>query len=411
MEGPNKDICEILVKIGQHERDVSGQIYKFHAYNKAAKALSSLDHRVRSGSEAKKLPGIGPKISLMVDFILAKRYEELPCDVSDVVGNTSNFSDKKEKKSKDKKKKVKNEKERQKKKKRKRDESDYESETSESSESEESEAESTSSEEEEEEPAPKKSKSDKKSSTKSDAGDEKFVDFQSQMMLSSVDVQHLQVVKGLVTISDLKKKKDLLSESQQICVENYKDLIKPVTIDEADKFVSTIEKVFEEEDSDLKFILVGDFRRDCEESSTVDILVTSSKIDSTVDDYDSIAKRKLRIIVKKLEEEKIVTAKLETKKYYFSGLAALKKANIQRRLRLDWCAKDQLVCRMFSLTGPKAFFDKAQSKAGQLDYVLDEYSLRKVGKTLVPGEPIPLKNEQELFELLEMDFVKPENRK
>lgn len=67
---PNKDICEMLVKLGQYERDVNGVQYKFISYMKASKALSSMDVRVKNGKEAQKLPGIGPKIAAKIDDFL-----------------------------------------------------------------------------------------------------------------------------------------------------------------------------------------------------------------------------------------------------------------------------------------------------------------------------------------------------
>lgn len=67
---PNQDICDMLLKLGEYERDTNGVIYKYHAYRKAAKALENLEKRVQSGAEAKKLPGIGPKIALKIDEYL-----------------------------------------------------------------------------------------------------------------------------------------------------------------------------------------------------------------------------------------------------------------------------------------------------------------------------------------------------
>lgn len=60
----------MLIKLGEYERDINGIIYKYHAYRKASQSLATMDRRVKSGDEAKKLPGIGPKIALKIDEFL-----------------------------------------------------------------------------------------------------------------------------------------------------------------------------------------------------------------------------------------------------------------------------------------------------------------------------------------------------
>jgi len=57
---PNQDICEMLTKLGEYERDVNGIQHKYFAYRKACKALESIDTRVKSGAEAQKLPFVVP---------------------------------------------------------------------------------------------------------------------------------------------------------------------------------------------------------------------------------------------------------------------------------------------------------------------------------------------------------------
>ena len=66
----NQDICDMLMKLGEYERDINGLMYKYHAYRKASTSLATLTKRVESGNEAKKLPGIGPKIALKIDEYL-----------------------------------------------------------------------------------------------------------------------------------------------------------------------------------------------------------------------------------------------------------------------------------------------------------------------------------------------------
>lgn len=66
----NADICEALMELAIWEKNVNRNQHKHNAYRKAAETLAALDHRVESGKEARKLPGVGEKIALKIDEIL-----------------------------------------------------------------------------------------------------------------------------------------------------------------------------------------------------------------------------------------------------------------------------------------------------------------------------------------------------
>ncbi|XP_033225029.1 DNA polymerase beta-like [Belonocnema kinseyi] len=88
-ENPNHDLCEFLTELADYERNVSKNIYKYNAYRKAASTLSKLPERVKSGAEAKKLPGIGEKIAKKLDEFLKtgklQKLEEIKKDEGNVV--------------------------------------------------------------------------------------------------------------------------------------------------------------------------------------------------------------------------------------------------------------------------------------------------------------------------------------
>ena len=53
-----------------YEKNIGKNIYKSNAYRKAASTLAALPERVKSGEEARKLPGIGEKIANKIDEFL-----------------------------------------------------------------------------------------------------------------------------------------------------------------------------------------------------------------------------------------------------------------------------------------------------------------------------------------------------
>ncbi|KAK8736667.1 hypothetical protein OTU49_004579 [Cherax quadricarinatus] len=64
---PNASICELLLEIAEYEKNVNRNIHKYNAYRNAAAAVAQHPTRIESGSEAKKLKGVGSKISEKID--------------------------------------------------------------------------------------------------------------------------------------------------------------------------------------------------------------------------------------------------------------------------------------------------------------------------------------------------------
>ncbi|XP_017762148.1 PREDICTED: DNA polymerase beta-like [Eufriesea mexicana] len=88
---PNQDLCDFLMELANYERNVSKNIYKYNAYRKAAGTLSGLSERVKSGQEARKLPGIGEKIAKKIDEFLntgkLQKLEDINKDENNIAIN------------------------------------------------------------------------------------------------------------------------------------------------------------------------------------------------------------------------------------------------------------------------------------------------------------------------------------
>lgn len=64
---PNAQFCYFLMELAEYEKNVSRNIHKYNAYKKAAGVLAAQSKKIQSGEEAKKLDGIGDKISKKID--------------------------------------------------------------------------------------------------------------------------------------------------------------------------------------------------------------------------------------------------------------------------------------------------------------------------------------------------------
>ncbi|XP_012931520.1 DNA polymerase beta isoform X2 [Heterocephalus glaber] len=67
----NGGITDMLMELANFEKNVSQAIHKYNAYRKAASVIAKYPHKIKSGAEAKKLPGVGTKIAEKIDEFLA----------------------------------------------------------------------------------------------------------------------------------------------------------------------------------------------------------------------------------------------------------------------------------------------------------------------------------------------------
>lgn len=74
----NSEFCEFLNELAEYEKNVNRNIHKYNVYRKAAGVLAQLPTKIKSGEEAKKLNGIGDKISKKIDeFIQTGKLKKL----------------------------------------------------------------------------------------------------------------------------------------------------------------------------------------------------------------------------------------------------------------------------------------------------------------------------------------------
>ncbi|XP_023688038.1 DNA polymerase beta [Paramormyrops kingsleyae] len=80
----NEGITDFLIELANYERNVNRAIHKYNAYRKAASVIAKYPEKIKSGTEAKKLDGVGAKIAEKIDEFLAtgklKKLEKIRND-------------------------------------------------------------------------------------------------------------------------------------------------------------------------------------------------------------------------------------------------------------------------------------------------------------------------------------------
>jgi hypothetical protein len=131
-------------------------------------------------------------------------------------------------------------------------------------------------------------------------------------------------------------------------------------------------------------IPVGSYRRGNETMKDLDLL-TTKPLDETLKDFRN---------VKYLEfagGEHKKTLLMKYKRVYFI-------------CDLIYVPEESLPTALFHYTGNKIFNIRTRAQAKRLGYKLSQYGLYK------DGERIPVKSEEEIFEILQIDYKKPEER-
>nr|XP_035977871.1 LOW QUALITY PROTEIN: DNA polymerase beta-like [Halichoerus grypus] len=81
-----------LCELANFEKNVNQAIHKYNAYRKAASVIAKYPHKIKSGIEAKKLPGVGTKIAEKIDeFLLTGKLHKLEKIWQDDTSSSINF--------------------------------------------------------------------------------------------------------------------------------------------------------------------------------------------------------------------------------------------------------------------------------------------------------------------------------
>lgn len=91
-ESLNEGITDFLVELANYERNVNRAIHKYNAYRKAASVIAKYPQKIKSGTEAKKLDGVGAKIAEKIDeFLTTGKLRKLEKIRNDDTSSSINF--------------------------------------------------------------------------------------------------------------------------------------------------------------------------------------------------------------------------------------------------------------------------------------------------------------------------------
>lgn len=203
---------------------------------------------------------------------------------------------------------------------------------------------------------------------------------------------------GILTIDDLLKaaheNKIKLTHHIEIGLKYLDDFEKRIPREEIDTFSSMLDEIIFNLNDEIIYNICGSYRRGNSDSGDIDVLIshpTNSKY--------------LTKIVKVLIDGGICIDHL-TKNGNKKYMGVCKIADIPRRLDIRYIEYESYYAALLYFTGSKEFNVKIRQMALDLGYSLNEYGLIKKDT----NEKIILSSEEELFDILGIEYVQPTSR-
>lgn len=220
------------------------------------------------------------------------------------------------------------------------------------------------------------------------------------------------VDEGIHTIEELKKHSDQLNHHQKIGLKYFEDFEKRIPREEMQIMEKFILQEIKSLDPDYLAMICGSYRRGAKACGDIDTLLTHPS-------FTSEDKKKPALLVKVVEKLKstgFITDTLSLGDTKFMGVCHVKHKTDDgedrpfRRIDIRIIPHDQFYCGTLYFTGSDLFNKTMRAHALEHGFTLNEYCLRPMGCTGIPGEPLPVSSEEDVFDYIDMKYKKPEER-
>jgi len=207
----------------------------------------------------------------------------------------------------------------------------------------------------------------------------------------SLNINNINDVKNAI-----KEKKITSTHHIDIGIKYYDDFKKKIPKSEIDEIKSYLKNVILKIDNNLLFEICGSYRRGAIESGDIDILISHKNYLK-----NNILKNIVNILTKNNFIIDNLTSKGNTK---FMGVCKINE--IARRIDIRVVDYSSYYSSLLYFTGNKNFNIYLRNKALDNNFSLSEYFL----KDLNSEKEIFLNSEKEIFDILKISYLKPEER-
>ncbi|KAK8769085.1 DNA polymerase beta-like [Amblyomma americanum] len=212
--------------------------------------------------------------------------------------------------------------------------------------------------------------------------------------------------RGIRSVDELRQNQDALTEHQKIGLRHLEDFEKRIPREEVALLEARVVDELNQFDEDYQAVACGSYRRGLPTSGDIDVLVCHKSYRST----DKRPPKLLARLVEHLRQAGLVTDVMSLGETKFAGVCQLDASRPHRRIDIRVLPQDQFFCGLLYFTGSDLFNQSMRAHAIQQNMTLSEYALRPIGCTGVPGEPLPVSSERDVFDWLGLPYWEPDKR-
>lgn len=218
------------------------------------------------------------------------------------------------------------------------------------------------------------------------------------------------VSEGIKSIIELRQHTEKLNHHQQVGLRYFEEFERRIPREEMLQLQEILLTEIKKIDGDFEAEICGSFRRGAVASGDIDVLLTHPSFTSESGKKGEL----LHSVVKHLEKIHFITDTLSLGDSKYMGVCQLSKDGDalydHRRLDIRLIPKDQFYCALLYFTGSDMFNRNMRQHALEQGFTLNEYCIRPLGSTGVPGEPLPVTSEEVLFDYIGLEYKTPEHR-
>jgi DNA polymerase IV len=221
------------------------------------------------------------------------------------------------------------------------------------------------------------------------------------------------VESGIKTISQLRKvQNEVLNDKQIIGLKYYEDVLKRVPREEIDQYDKILKKLlqttyskFAQVEEDVKYEIVGSYRRGALDSGDIDIIIKSKNPEIFVLWIDNLIKNKVILEVLSRGPSKCLV------------MAKIPSSSFVRRVDFLYCPPEEFAFSILYFTGSKEFNTVMRSRALEFGLTLNEHGFHHMiqgekGKKVKGPKLIQeFKDEKDIFNHLKIEWKEPHERK
>ncbi len=200
-----------------------------------------------------------------------------------------------------------------------------------------------------------------------------------------------------------------LTHHQLVGLKYYHSINERIPRDEIKKIEIKIKNVIHKLDPKMIFTICGSYRRQLSTSGDIDVLITHPDIKE-----DDDVKDELIDIIAALTKAKLLVDDLTTLgKTKYMGICKLNKNSKGRRIDIRFIAQNDYFPALVYFTGSKDLNTTMRAEALKLGYTINEYGIYKMTKKdgkIVKGDKIVVNSEEDLFKMVNMEYLEPEKR-